>query len=122
MTEPPFSRLGVVGNGLIGASIALAARRAWAGTDVTALDAGDDLASLRGADLVVLAAPVRANIALLDAIAPFVTASTVVTDTGSTKRAICAAAAARPALDFIGGHPMAGSGEGGAVNAPAALF
>jgi prephenate dehydrogenase len=122
MTEPPFGRVAIAGNGLIGASIGQAARRAWPEVEVTALDAGDDIARVAGADLVVLAAPVRANIRLLDAIQPHVTRDTVVTDTGSTKRAICAAASARPAIDFIGGHPMAGGAKSGAANARADLF
>ena len=121
MTEPPFERIAILGNGLIGASIALGARRAWSRVGIAALDVGDDLSALAGADLVVLAAPVRANIALLDAIAPHITATTLVTDTGSTKRAICAAAA-HVGLDFIGGHPMAGAAKGGAANARADLF
>ena len=122
MAEPPFRRLAVVGNGLIGGSVVLAARRAWPGIDTVALDAGDALSAAAGADVVVLAAPVRANIALLDAIQPHVGPATVVTDTGSTKRAICGAAAARPAIAFIGGHPMAGAAKGGAANARADLF
>jgi prephenate dehydrogenase len=122
MVDPPFTRLAIVGAGLIGTSIRLAALRAWPEIPVTALDNGDDLSAVAGADLVVLAAPVRANIALLGAVQPYVTAATVVTDTGSTKRAICAAAAARPSMDFIGGHPMAGAARGGAANARADLF
>src|SRR5260221_7844142 len=98
MTEPPFRRIAIVGHGLIGASIQQAARRAWPSIDVAAFDAGDSVSRVAGADLVVLAAPVRANIALLDALQPYVTPGTVLTDTGSTKRAICAAAAARPSL------------------------
>jgi prephenate dehydrogenase len=121
MSEPSFSRIAVVGNGLIGASIRLASQQTWPGIETVALDAGDDLAALRGADLVVLAAPVRANISLLDAVRPYVTAAAVVTDTGSTKRAVCAAAAALP-ITFIGGHPMAGGAKGGAANARADLF
>src|SRR5262249_10014906 len=111
-----------VGNGLIGASIRLATLRAWARVEVAALDAGDEVSNVAGADLVVLAAPVRANIRLLDAIEPHVSAATLVTDTGSTKRAICAAAARRPSLNFTGGHPMAGAAKGGAANARPDLF
>ena len=122
MTEPPFRRVAILGNGLIGASVQLAARRAWPDIETVALDAGDDVSKVAGADLVVLSAPVRANLALLDAVQPHIAAATVVTDTGSTKRVICAAAAARPAMDFIGGHPMAGGAKGGAANARADLF
>src|SRR3954466_9669936 len=122
MVDPPFSRIAIVGAGLIGTSVRQAARRAWSGVDVVTLDAGDDLSPVAGADLVVLAAPVRANIALLEGIRARVTAGTVVTDAGSTQRAICAAAPPPPSIDFIGGHPMAGAAKGGADNARPDLF
>ena len=122
MAEPPFRSVAIVGAGLIGTSVQQASLRAWPDAQVTVLDAGDDLSRLAGADLVLLAAPVRANIELLEAIRPHVTATTVVTDAGSTKRAICAAASGYPSLDFIGGHPMAGAAKGGAANARADLF
>jgi prephenate dehydrogenase len=122
VSEPPFRSIAIVGNGLIGASIAQAARRAWPAVAIAPLDAGDDLAALHGSDLVVLAAPVRANIGLLDAIHPHLDAGAVVTDAGSTKRAICAHAARDARLTFVGGHPMAGAAKGGAANARADLF
>jgi prephenate dehydrogenase len=122
MAEPPFERITIVGAGLIGTSIRQAVPRAWPDVAVTALDNGDDLKAVAGAELVVLAAPVRANIRLLDAIRPHLGPAAVVTDAGSTKRAICAAAAAYPEIDFIGGHPMAGAARGGAANARPDLF
>jgi prephenate dehydrogenase len=122
MAEPPFGRLAIVGAGLIGTSVRDASRRAWPSIDVRLLDARDDHAGVNGCDLVVLAAPVRANIAILEAIRPALLPSAVVTDTGSTKRVICAAAAAHADLDFIGGHPMAGAAKGGAGHARADLF
>ena len=122
MTEPPFRRVAVVGNGLIGGSVVLAARRAWPAVQTIALDAGDDVARVAGAELVVLAAPVCANVALLGAIAPHVTSATVVTDTSSTKRAICAAAASQGGIAFIGGHPMSGAARAGAAHAREDLF
>jgi prephenate dehydrogenase len=122
VADPPFRRLAIVGSGLIGTSIRQAALRAWPDVSIVALDAGDDVSAVAGADLVVLAAPVRANMARLAALSPHVTGATVVTDTGSTKRSICAAAAAHPGLDFIGGHPMAGAAKGGAAHARADLF
>jgi len=122
-SEPPFRRVAVVGNGLIGGSVVLAACRAWPAVETIALDAGDDIARVAEADLVVLAAPIRANVTLLGAIAPHVRAKTVVTDTGSTKRAICAAAAdSHRGIAFIGGHPMSGAAKGGAAHARADLF
>src|SRR6266496_6558186 len=79
---PVFDRIGIVGLGLIGGSIALRARELWPKALVIAVDqkdvlettmrlhaidvAADDLIVLAEADLVVLAAPVRQNLALLD--------------------------------------------------------
>jgi len=120
--DPPFSSLAIVGAGLIGTSIRQAALRAWPALPVATIDRGDNPASAAGAGLVVLAAPICANIALLETIHAHVGAGTVVTDTGSTKRAICEAAAARPGLTFVGGHPMAGGAKGGAAHARADLF
>lgn len=122
MADPPFKHVAIVGSGLIGTSIRQAAQRAWPGAASAALDHGDDLAALAGADLVVLAAPVRANIALLGAIEAHLSPAAVVTDAGSTKRAICAAAAKRRSIDFIGGHPMAGAARSGAAHARPDLF
>lgn len=67
--------------------------------------------ALHGADLVLLAAPVAQTEAILAAIAPHLQAGTVVTDAGSTKSDVVAAA--RRALgskvaQFVPGHPIAG--------------
>jgi prephenate dehydrogenase len=131
--------LGIVGVGLIGGSIALAARRAWPTLHVKgvdrgpALDAarfltafdyvGDDLAAVRDADLIVLAAPVRQNIAVLERLATLGDRAVLVTDTGSTKRATLEAAATLPGhVAFVGGHPLAGAARGGLELARADLF
>ena len=79
---PPFEKIAIVGFGLIGASIAMAARRAWPSALLIAVDrkdvieramrmhaadvGGDDLVMTAGADLVILAAPVRANMQILE--------------------------------------------------------
>ncbi len=101
--QPPiFARIGIVGLGLIGGSIALAARQLWPTSLVIAVDnkdvletamrlhaidvAADDLIVLAEADLVILAAPVRQNLALLAQLDEHVRQPAVVTDTGSTKR------------------------------------
>jgi prephenate dehydrogenase len=134
-----FRSVAVIGVGLIGASVALAARRAWpwmrvAGVDrgtaldaarfLTAFDAlGDTTALARQADLVVLAAPVRQNIHLLRALGSSLEGPTLVTDVGSTKRATIAASAELPGhVSFVGGHPMAGAARGGLGLARADLF
>jgi prephenate dehydrogenase len=136
--RPPFRSIGIVGLGLIGGSLALSARRAWRGLRVSgvdrgaALDAarllpafdatGADLRLLGDVDLVVLAAPVRQNIALLPEVQRHVDSGTVVTDVGSTKRAMVDAARACNGLTFVGGHPLAGAARGGLALARADLF
>src|SRR3954454_20289087 len=123
-TAPPvFDKIGIVGLGLIGGSIALAARQLWPTALVIGVDnkdvletamrlhaidvAADDLIVLAEADLVVLAAPVRQNIVLLSELDDHVRQAAVITDTGSTKRAIADAARALPArFTFVGGHPL----------------
>src|SRR5438445_13378759 len=78
---PIFARIGIVGLGLIGGSIALRARELWPSALVIAVDnkdvletamrlhaidvAADDLVVLAEADVVILAAPAKQNIAVL---------------------------------------------------------
>ncbi|HEY0873137.1 MAG TPA: prephenate dehydrogenase/arogenate dehydrogenase family protein [Vicinamibacterales bacterium] len=109
----------IVGRGLIGGSIERAVRERLPHVEVAALDRGDDLTGLEAADLVVLAAPILEIISLLDRIRPHVTADCVITDTGSTKTAVVAAAGN---LRFVGGHPIAGAAASGAAAARADLF
>ncbi len=122
MIDPPFRSIAIVGVGLIGGSILQAARRVWPAVDVAAIDVQDDLTRVGCAELVILAAPVRTNIGLLDELPRHVSADAIVTDTGSTKRAIVTASEAVPSVTFIGGHPMAGAARGGTANARADLF
>jgi prephenate dehydrogenase len=120
--NPPFARVAIVGYGLIGASIAEAALRRWPAVAVTRIEADDDLARTSAADLVILAAPILTNVRLLQDLPRHLAAGTLVTDTGSTKRRIVAAAGGVPSIAFIGGHPMAGGARGGAGHARADLF
>jgi prephenate dehydrogenase len=136
---PIFGKIGIVGLGLIGGSIALAARQLWPTSLVVAVDnkdvletamrlhaidvAADDLVVLAEVDLVVLAAPVRQNLAVLADLDEHVRTPAVVTDVGSTKRAIRDAARALPdRFSFIGGHPLAGSAHSGLEHARDDLF
>ncbi len=136
---PIFDKIGIVGLGLIGGSIALKSRELWPSALVIAVDnkdvletamrlhaidvAADDLIVLAEADLVVLSAPVRQNIELLADLDPNVRQRAVVTDTGSTKRDIVAAAAGLPPrFTFVGGHPLAGAAQGGLAHARPDLF
>src|SRR3954469_9962785 len=120
-TAPPvFDKIGIVGLGLIGGSIALAARQLWPTALVIGVDnkdvletamrlhaidvAADDLIVLAEADLVILAAPVRQNLAILAQLDAHVRHPAVVTDTGSTKREIVVAARQLPPrFTFVGG-------------------
>src|SRR4051812_45983926 len=126
----PVSSVAVVGTGLVGASVALAARRA--GATVTGWDA--DAASMRaapvspagsladavaGAELVVVAVPVGSLVDTVRAVLEAAGSETVVTDVGSTKRALASA------IDdprFVPGHPLAGGATGGPAGATADLF
>ncbi len=139
-------KLVIVGVGLIGGSCALALRQAGrVGTVVGVgrtranLDVAVDLGIIdrgcvltddwtreaRDADVVLLAAPVAQFPALLAALAPAVGPDTVITDAGSTKQDVIAAA--RGALGgalsrFVPGHPIAGTEHTGAAAAFATLF
>jgi len=132
-------KLAVVGFGLIGGSIGLAARQRWPGVHVTAIDrqpvvdlalrqriadaGGTNLALAAGADIVVLSAPVRQNVALLAELPRDLEGEALITDVGGTKQATVVAAHQLPArLRFIGGHPLAGAASGGLGEARADLF
>jgi prephenate dehydrogenase len=114
-----FPGVAIVGRGLIGGSIELAVRERCGGVRVVALDRGDGLGAVRGADLVVLAAPILEIVQLLPQLRAHVSSETVVTDTGSTKASIVAAAGG---MRFIGGHPVAGAATSGAAAARPDLF
>lgn len=138
-----IQRLAVVGLGLLGGSVAKAARAQGLAREIVgvgrdarrlapALDDGtldrastDPTIGVRGADFVVLAAPVKAIEGLLVRIWSAADADAVLTDVGSTKRNIVATAhrlAAERPLQFVGSHPMAGSEQSGYGVARADLF
>lgn len=136
---PIFEKVGIVGLGLIGGSIALAARQLWPGGLVIGVDektvletamvrhaidvAADDLGVLAEADLVILAAPVRQNLDRLDELERQVQGPAVVTDVGSTKREIVERAEGLPTrFTFVGGHPLGGAPRSGLEHARPDLF
>ena len=137
--RPIFDKVAIVGLGLIGGSIALAVREKWPGSLVIGVDdkavlekamvrhaidvAADDPVVMADADLVVLAAPVRQNIELMKDLETHVQGHAVITDVGSTKRAIVASAAVLPPrLTFVGGHPLGGAPRSGIDHARPDLF
>src|SRR5262249_31971042 len=137
--KPIFEKIGIVGLGLIGGSIALKARGIWPKSLVIAVDnkdvletamrlhaidvAADDLIVLAEADIVILAAPVRQNLLLLDQLDEYVKTAAIVTDTGGSKRAIVEAARAVPPRCPCGGaHPLGGAAKSGPEHARPDLF
>lgn len=137
---PRFPCLAVVGAGLIGGSLALAAKRAGAVDRVVAVnrsaagreavlaagiadEATADLSAVAAADLVVLATPVCTVVALLPEVARRVEPACLVTDVGSVKGPILTAGdAAFPDGRFVAGHPIAGSERSGPAAAHPDLF
>jgi len=138
----PFRRAAILGVGLIGGSVAAALRRAGLAAEIVGSSPGQDARTahaiglvdhcepdaaraVKGADLVVLAAPIPAIAALFPVIAPHLDADAVITDCASTKRSTVDAA--RAALGdafarFVPGHPIAGGERHGPHAARADLF
>jgi prephenate dehydrogenase len=138
---PLFRQMTVVGVGLIGGSLALAAKEAGvvetvigvgrsAASRAIAMSRGlvdqvaADLASgVRNADLVVLAVPVHEIVRLLPEVARLVGPACLVTDVGSVKRSILRAGdSALPDGRFVAAHPIAGKEQSGPTAARGDLF
>lgn len=137
-----IERTGIIGTGLIGGSLAMAFKRHGIGGEILAFDTDKssvDTALEKGvadrgcasasdlageADLVVIAAPVRAIPVILKDIAASLRPGTLVMDVGSTKeRIVNSALKCLPeGVVFIGAHPMAGSERQGIENATPDLF
>ena len=139
-----YARAALIGTGMIGGSLFAALRQAGAVTRAVGFDASPeaaaralargivdelapDLASAaRGADLIVLAVPVRATESVCEALAPVMAdaPSVLVTDVGSSKAEVLTAVERWlpfPAR-FVGAHPIAGTERSGPDAADAALF
>lgn len=130
-------RVAIVGLGLVGGSLARALsarghhvigvdgaparRRARAARAVSATMATAEEAA-RSADLLVLAAPPRANLALLRRVARCCRDGLVVTDVGSVKGPIAREARRLGLTRFVGGHPVAGNEGSGFGASSARLF
>ena len=141
--QPLFDRVAIIGLGLIGGSFASAIRQHGLAKEVVAFDQSpDELAlgielgvidsasdsleqAVTGSDLVVLAVPVRAMRTVLAQLKPFLRASAVLTDVGSTKTSFVTdveAVFGELSPHVIPGHPIAGSEKNGVSAANAELF
>lgn len=136
MATSPVQCLAVIGTGLIGASAALAARAAgvpavhgWdpdpdalsVAAERGAVEPAADLAgALAGADLALVAAPVVELPSLVRQVLDAAPEACVVTDVGSTKSAVVAAAGGDER--FVGGHPICGAETRGPGRATGDLF
>ncbi|WP_166263787.1 bifunctional prephenate dehydrogenase/3-phosphoshikimate 1-carboxyvinyltransferase [Marinobacter caseinilyticus] len=141
--EPLFERVAIIGLGLIGGSLASAIKKNGLARVVVGADqhpeelsqglkagvvdeaAGSVAEAVRGADLVVMAVPVRATESVLREVQPWLEKSALLTDVGSTKASFVTAVEAvfgehLPAV--IPGHPIAGSEKSGIAAADPDLF
>ncbi len=138
----PFERLCVVGLGLIGSSIARAARQFGAARTIVACDRDpnvcaraealgfadlvtpDATEAVKGADLVILCVPVGANGGVAAVIGPHLALGAIVSDVGSVKSAVIAAVAPSmpEGVAFVPAHPVAGTEFSGPDAGFATLF
>ena len=142
MSDLLYERMGIVGTGLIGGSLGMAAMASGAVGKVLGSDADPsmlakalELGAVEEAyedleemvtlcDLVVVAVPVRAIPGVLERIAPALRAGATVSDVGSVKEGVVKAAAGilPSRCHFVGGHPLAGSEQRGVEFAHPDLF
>lgn len=139
--DPPFERLAILGLGLLGGSVAMAAReRGLARTIVGAgrrrgpldlalergiVDEAGDVARVSpGADCVIVCTPVSSMAGVLKEVASRFAPGAIVTDVGSVKGPIVETLPGLlpPGMAFVGSHPMAGSHLKGVENARSDLF
>ena len=144
MANSALNKLVIIGVGLIGGSFALALRNAGLVKHIVGVgrslqnmqcavergvidEIATDMASaLHNTDLVFLAMPVGQTADTMAQIAPHLHANTIITDAGSTKQDVIAAARHHLPLQnrhhFVPGHPIAGTEQSGAQAAQADLY
>jgi cyclohexadieny/prephenate dehydrogenase len=133
MTDPAFSRICIIGIGLIGASLAHVIRRDKLASHLAvcdpspehrqrALDLGiaDSVheapaEAVAGADLIIVSAPIGAFAAIGEAMKPALKPGMIVTDTGSSKRSVLRDLGPfiPDGVHFVPGHPIAGTEHSG---------
>lgn len=144
MSVPLFEKVAFIGLGLIGSSLArvmiaegltqnivASTRSEKTLQDAQALGLiqqgySDPVQAVQGADLVVLALPVRATQKVLETIKPYLQEHTIITDVGSTKGNVVDAAKAvygeALPVGFVPGHPIAGAEHTGVHAGKVDLF
>lgn len=143
MSYHKINRILVIGLGLIGGSLAKALKRKQFATLIAGFDMSPDevrqgleldvidegfnelAACVPIADLIVLAVPVKATHQVLEQIKPLLSSHTIITDVGSTKANVVAAARdvfGTIPSGFIPGHPIAGSEKSGVIASDDQLF
>jgi cyclohexadieny/prephenate dehydrogenase len=139
--KPAFERVAVLGLGLLGGSVVLAAKQRGVAAQVVGAtrradvleealrrgavdEVGDFESAARGADLVVLAMPIFAMGDVTRRIAPVLDEGALVTDVGSVKAKLVETLPGLlpRSVHYVGAHPMAGSHERGMEHARADLF
>jgi len=141
-----FKQIAILGVGLIGGSIGLAAQKRKIADKVVGIGRSEEKlakaqrqgcitegttqwqAGIRGADLIVVCSPVESIASLVEQLVPFCQPGTIITDAGSTKHTIVdtlhssESIRGRKDVYFVGSHPMAGSDKSGSDFATADLF
>lgn len=140
--KPLFQKVAILGLGLIGGSLALDLKRLGLAKTVVGFNRSaasrrvalrrqacdevfaDPKEAVAGADLVVLAVPVRTIPTLAKIVAPYLKIGAIVTDVGSTKEVLNARVKKilPKGVSWIGGHPIAGTENAGMISAQAGLF
>ncbi|MEM7498561.1 MAG: prephenate/arogenate dehydrogenase family protein [Pseudomonadota bacterium] len=138
----PFERLALVGLGLIGSSVAHAARRSGAAREIVGFARSEATRAtarrlgfcdhvsesaadaVKGADCVIVSVPVGASGAVAREVAPALAPGAILTDVGSVKAEVVAAMAPHvpPGVHFVPGHPLAGTEHSGPEAGFAELF
>ena len=139
-----FSKIAILGSGLLGASIGLAVRQRLPGCRIVGigrrqetLDTAKRMGAVdettlsiaggvRGCDLVIVCTPVGLIADFVFEVAQAADYASIITDVGSSKQFLCNAVEQRSPLPngcrFLGGHPIAGSEKTGPEAASASLF
>ncbi len=136
------AKLAVIGAGLIGSSVVRAARHYGAAENIALADADEDVLAraqalsladtysvsaaqaVADADLIILAVPVGAMASAATAAAPGMKAGAIVSDVGSVKSSVLKTVGPLlpEAVNFIPGHPVAGTEQSGPEAGFASLF